>query len=153
MLQGISKMESARAIQTFAIVFSTSVKDLLVGMSGTLRNERKPLSMQKFVLRKCSGVSQTQWMLEFQTFAIVFSTPENLLSRDFGALGIKESYFLRKKKFWENAVGYLRNVECQSFLTLAIVFNTPDNLLVGIFGALEWKKAIFWAKTCFEKMQ
>ena len=61
------------------------------------RNERKPLSMQKFVFRKCSEVSQTQWMLEFQTFAIVFSTPENLLVGISGALEMKEIHFLRKK--------------------------------------------------------
>ena len=34
------------------------------------------------------------------------------ISRDFEALGMKESYFLRKKKFWENAVGYLKHSEC-----------------------------------------
>ena len=59
------------------------------------------------------GVSQKQWMLEsFQTFAIVFSTPENLLVEVSGALGTKESHFLSKNVFWENAVGYLRNGEC-----------------------------------------
>ena len=29
-----------------------------------------------------------------------------------GALGMKESHFLSKNVFWENAVGYLRNSEC-----------------------------------------
>ena len=29
-----------------------------------------------------------------------------------GALGTKESHFLSKNVFWENAVGYLRNSEC-----------------------------------------
>ena len=48
----------------------------------------------------------------FQTFAIVFSTPENLLVEISGALGTKESQFLSKNVFWENAVGYLRNSEC-----------------------------------------
>ena len=41
----------------------------------------------------------------FQTFAIVFSTPENLLVGISGALGMKESHFLSKNVFWENAVG------------------------------------------------
>ena len=50
--------------------------------------------------------------LSFQTFAIVFSTPENLLVGISGALGMKESHFLSKNVFWENAVGYLRNGEC-----------------------------------------
>ena len=48
----------------------------------------------------------------FQTFAIVFGTPENLLLGISWALGMKESYFLSKNVFWENAVGYLRNGEC-----------------------------------------
>ena len=47
----------------------------------------------------------------FQTFAIVFSTPENLLVGITGALGTKESHFLGKNVFWENAVEYLRNGE------------------------------------------
>ena len=48
----------------------------------------------------------------FQTFNIVFSTPENLLVEISGAPGIKESHFLFKNMFWENAVEYLRNSEC-----------------------------------------
>ena len=48
----------------------------------------------------------------FQTFAIVFSTPENLLVRISGAVGTNESHFLIKNVFWENAVGHLRNGEC-----------------------------------------
>ena len=48
----------------------------------------------------------------FQTFAIVFSTPENLLVEITGALGIKKSHFLSKIVFWENAVRHLRNGEC-----------------------------------------
>ena len=76
------------------------------------RNERKPLSKQKCVLRKCSEVSQKQWMLDLTTFAIVFSTSKNLLVGISGVLGIKESHFLSKNVFWENAVGYLRNNEC-----------------------------------------
>ena len=49
----------------------------------------------------------------FQTFAIVFSTPENLLVGITGALGMtQESHFVSKNVFWENAVGYVRNGEC-----------------------------------------
>ena len=47
----------------------------------------------------------------FRTFAIVFSTPENLLVGISGALGTKENHFLSKNVFWENAVEYLRNSE------------------------------------------
>ena len=48
----------------------------------------------------------------FRTVAFVFSIPENLLVGISGALGMKESHFLSKNVFWENAVGYLRNGEC-----------------------------------------
>ena len=86
--------------------------NLLVEISGALGTERKPLSELKHVLRKCSGVSEKWWMLELSNCAIVFSTPENLLVEISGALGMKESHFLSKNVFWENAVGYLRNSEC-----------------------------------------
>ena len=43
----------------------------------------------------------------FETFAIVFSTHENLPVEICGALGMQESYFLSKNVFWENAVWYL----------------------------------------------
>ena len=38
----------------------------------------------------------------------MFSTPEKLLVRISGALGMKESHFLSRNVFWENAVGYLK---------------------------------------------
>ena len=79
----------------------------------------------------------------FQAFAIVFSTPESLLVRITGALGMTESHFLSKNVFWENAVGYLRNGKCKSFQTFAIVFSTPENLLVEISGALGTKESHF----------
>ena len=58
------------------------------------------------------GISEMVNAESFQTFAIVFSTPENLLVGISGALGTKESDFLSTNVFWENAVGYLRNGEC-----------------------------------------
>ena len=42
----------------------------------------------------------------------MFSTPENLLVGISGPLAMKESHFLSKYVFRENAVGYLRNGEC-----------------------------------------
>ena len=44
----------------------------------------------------------------FRTINIVFITLQNLLARISGDLGIKESHFLSKNVFWENAVEYLR---------------------------------------------
>ena len=51
-------------------------------------------------------------MLELSNLAIVFSTPENLLVEISGTLGMKESHFLKKIVFWENAMEYLRKCEC-----------------------------------------
>ena len=48
----------------------------------------------------------------FRSVTIVFNTPENLLVWISEALGMKESHFLNKNVFWENAVEYLRNGEC-----------------------------------------
>ena len=45
------------------------------------------------------GISETGECYSFQTFAIVFSTPENLLVGISGALAIKESHFLSKNVF------------------------------------------------------
>ena len=58
------------------------------------------------------GYLRNSEFLSFQTFAIVFSTPENLLIGISVALGMKVSKCLSKNVFWENAVGYLRNGGC-----------------------------------------
>ena len=58
------------------------------------------------------SISETGECWSFQIFASVFSTPENLLVVISVALGMKESHFLSRNVFWENAVGYLTNGEC-----------------------------------------
>ena len=73
----------------------------------------------------------------------MFRTHENFLVGISGALETKESHFISKNVFWENAVGYLRNCEYKSFHTFAIVFSTPENLLVGISGAKGTKESNF----------
>ena len=113
------------------------------------RNERKPLSKQKCVLGNAVGNLRNSECWSFQTFAIVFRTPKNLLVGVSGALGMKVSHFLSKNVFWENAVGYLRNSKCWSFPTFAIVFSTPKNLLVEVSGALGMKVSHFLSKNVF----
>ena len=76
------------------------------------RNNRKPLSHQECVLKKCCGVSQKWWMLELSNLSHCVQHPWNILVGITGALQMKESHFLSKNVFWENAVGYLRNSEC-----------------------------------------
>ena len=110
MLQGISKMVSARAFKTFGHCVHHTWKDISRDF-GAL-GMKESYFLRKKILRKCCGVSQKQWMLELQTFAIVFNTSENLLVGISGALGMKESHFLCKNLFWEIVVGYLRHSEC-----------------------------------------
>ena len=76
------------------------------------RNEKKSLSKQKCVFRKCCWVSQKQQMWELSNFYHCVQHPENLLVGISGVLGMKESHFQRKNVFWGNGVGYLRNGEC-----------------------------------------
>ena len=79
----------------------------------SFKNERKQLSNLKHVFWENAVEYLRNSKCEiFQTFAIVFSTPENLLVGISWALGMKENHFLSKNVFWENAVGYLRNGEC-----------------------------------------
>ena len=79
----------------------------------------------------------------------MFSSPEHLLVGISGALGTKESPYLSKNVFWENAVDYFTNSECKSFQTFAIVFSTPENLLVGISVALEIRESHYLSKNVF----
>ena len=58
------------------------------------------------------GFSEMVNARAFKPIAIVFSTTEKLLVGISGALGMKESHFLSRHVFWENAVGYIRNGEC-----------------------------------------
>ena len=47
------------------------------------RNERKSLSKLKHVLRKCSGVSQKEWMVDLSNLCHWVQAPWKLTSRDF----------------------------------------------------------------------
>ena len=47
------------------------------------KNNRKPLSKQKCVLRKCSAVSQKWWMLELSNLCHYVQHPWKLTNRDF----------------------------------------------------------------------
>ena len=102
----------------------------------------------------------------------MLGTPENLLEGISGAPEMKESHFLGKNVFWENAVGYLRNGQIyppqlvigsdqdemwdgvpryavrytpqwEHWVLKTGNFGTPENLLVGITGALGTKESHF----------
>ena len=95
------------------------------------RNDRKPLSKLKHVLRKCSGVWNE--MLELSNLCHCVQHPWKLTSRD----------------FW-SSIYKLKHVNARAF---EIVFSTPEILLVGISGVLGTKESHFLSKTWIEKMQ
>ena len=77
------------------------------------RNDRKPLSKQTCVLRKCCGVSQKWWVLELSNLCHCIQHYWKLTGRDFWSYrNEKKSHFLSRHVFWKNAVGYLRNGAC-----------------------------------------
>ena len=51
-------------------------------------------------------------MMNARTFKSLSLCSAPLKTYISGALGMKESHFLSKNVFWENAVGYLRFGEC-----------------------------------------
>ena len=89
------------SFQTFAIVFSTP-ENLLVGISGSSRNKRKPLSKQKCILRKWCRVSHKQWMLQPSYLCHCVQHPWKLTCRYFWSSSnkrkplSKEKFILRK---------------------------------------------------------
>ena len=89
-------------------------------------------------------------VIAFKPLPLYLAPLENLLVGITGALGTKESHFLKAKNlFSENAVEYLRHGECYSFQTFAFGFNIPENLLVAISGALGMIGSHFWSKNGF----
>ena len=70
---------------------------LTSGYFWSSRNERQPLSKLKHVLRKYSGVSQKQWMLELSNLCHCIQLPWKLTSRDFwSSRNDKEATFSAK---------------------------------------------------------
>ena len=136
--------------QTFAIVFSTP-ENLLVRISGALGNKVSHFLSKNVFLRKCCRASQKQWMLELSNLSHCVQHPWKLTSKDFWRSTNESKPLSKQKRFWENAMGYLRNSECLRFQTFAIVFSTPENLLIGIFGDLGTKVSHFLSKNVFWK--
>ena len=81
-------------------------ENLLVWISGALGTKESHYLSKNVIWENAVEYFINSECQSFQTFlAIVFSTPENLIvviSRD---LGTKESHYLSKNVFWENAVG------------------------------------------------
>ena len=69
----------------------------------------------------------------FRTVTIVFSTPGNLLVGISGDLGMKESHFLSKNVFWENAVGVSQKWWMLELSSLCHCVQHPWKLTSGDF--------------------
>ena len=119
MLWGISETMSARACQTFAIMFNTC-ENLLVEISGAI-GTKKPLCKQICFEKMLTGISEVVNARAFNQGVIVFSQSRFICQVVLCSgmqvispvvLGMKESHFLSKNVFWENADRYLRNSEC-----------------------------------------
>ena len=108
---GISETVNAGAFKPLQLC-SAPLKTLLVKISWALGTWKKDFLSKNVFWENAVGYLRNGECWSFQTFAIVFSIPENLLVEISGALGTKERHFLSKNVFWENAVGYLRNGEC-----------------------------------------
>ena len=112
----------AGAFKPLSIVFSTT-ENFTSRDSWSSRNKGKSLSKLKHVFRKCFGVSQnTVNARAFKPFAIVFSTPENLLVWDFWSSRNERKPLPKLKHvFWENAVGVSQNtVNARAFKHLPL---------------------------------
>ena len=83
MLWGISEMVNARAFKYCAIVFSTP-ENLLVKISGALGTTESHFPKLEIMFsRKCSRVSQKQWMLELWNLCHCVQHPWKLTNKDF----------------------------------------------------------------------
>ena len=117
------------------------------------RNERKPLSKLKQVLRKWVGYLRNSECWSFQTFAIVFSIPENLLVGISGAVGTKQSHFLIKNVFWEKCCRVSQKQWMLELSNLCYCVQHPWKLTSRDFWSSRNKnKATSPSKMCFEKM-
>ena len=78
----ISDMVRARTFKHLPLC-SELLKNLLVEIYWSSRNEGKPLSKLKHVFRKCSEVSLKLWMLEFLNLCHCVQHPWKLTNRNF----------------------------------------------------------------------
>ena len=104
-------MVKARAFKPLPLC-SAPLEILLAVIFGAL-GIKKATFLSKYVFwENAVGYLRNGKGKSLQIFAIVFSTPENVIVGNSGALGTQESHFVSKNVFWENAAGYLKNSEC-----------------------------------------
>ena len=107
------------------------------------RNEEKPLSKQKCVLRKCCRVFQKWWMLELSNLCHCVQHPWKLTGRDSLSSRNKRKPLSNLKHVLRKCCGVSQKWWILELWNCAIVFSTPKNLLVGISWALGKKESHF----------
>ena len=114
------------------------------------RNERKPLSKQKCILRKCWEVSGKWWKLELSNLCQCVQHPWKHTSRDFwSSRNTRKPLSQLKHVLLRKCCGVSQKWWMLELSNLVIVFSTPENLLVGISGHLGMKESHFLWKNLF----
>ena len=117
------------------------------------RNERKPLSKQKCVLRKCCGVSQKWWMLELSNFCHCVQHPWKLTTRDLWSSRNEWKPLSKQNHVLRKCCGVSQKWWMLELANLCHCVQHPWKYYKQWFVELsEWKKATLSAKMCFEKM-
>ena len=141
-------LRNGECFQTFAIVFSTP-ENLLVGISGALQNERKPLSQQKCVFRKCCGVSQKQWVLELSNLCHCVQHPWKLTNRDFWRTRNERKPLSHQKCVMRNCCGVSQKQWMLQLSNLCHCVQHPWKLTNRDFWKLGLKESHFLSKNVF----
>ena len=113
------------------------------------RNERKPLSKQKCVLRKCCWVSQKQQMWELSNFYHCVQHLWKLTSRDYWSTRNNRKPLSKQKCVLRKCCWVSQKQQMWELSNLCHCIQHPENLLVGISGVLEMKKSHFVRKNVF----
>ena len=106
------------------------------------RNKRQPLSKLKHVLRKCSEVSQKQWMLELSNLCHCVQLPWKLTSGDFWSSRKNRKSFSQQKCVLRKCSGVSQKQWVLELSNVCHCVQHPENILVGITGALGMKGGV-----------
>ena len=144
---------NATAFKPLPLVFCTPEK-LLVGISGALGTKESHFLSKICVLRKCCGVSQKQWVLEFSNHCHCVLHPWKLTSRDFwSSRNMKESAFSQLKDVLRKCSGVSQKQWMLELPNLCHCVLHPWKLTSRDFwSSRNERNPLSKLKMCFEKM-
>ena len=118
------------------------------------RNDRKPLSKQKCVLRKCCGVSQKWWMLEISNLCHCVQQPWTLTSKDFWSSRNTRKPLSKQKCVLRKCCGVSQKWWVLELSNLCHCVQYPWKLTSrDYWSSRKERKPLSKLKTCFQKMQ